>query len=277
MSRNLKDALAWGLLAAVSVVMVAAFALLLKDDGASFSDNSAFFGYLWVHPVYVGLVVLAVVLVSTGEPSRRARMVSAVAAGLLGLMLAMGLLTWISALASDNGDAIGFAGIPGAGKVVGTLIGLTFLFLTGLAGWFAVSVTKAHSASPAAHQPPAGWPGPYAGQHAAGQYGADPQAASQYTAAPYAAGQYAQQYAQYGYPYPAYGQYSGAPYQQPGQQAGQPGAPYYPQPAYGHPGYPPTAYWPAQQASPQQPPTERPPSAQAPQERPAPHEDQTST
>lgn len=257
-TRHIREVLAWGLLAAVGVILVCAFALLLKD-GASFSDKSAVFGYLWVHPVQVGLVVLAVALVGSADPSPRARVVAMAATGLLGLMLALGLLTWVSAVTSDNGESIGFAGIAGAGKVVGTLVGLAFLVLTALATWFAISVVRALPSGSAATQP-GGWGGQYGpAAYPPGQYPHSPYAPSQYAPSQYAQPHYAQpQYAppQYSQPppqagqgqypgaYPEYGQYSPEQYQRYYQdyqryaQHGQPGAQPYspPAPAQGEPG-----------------------------------------
>lgn len=295
-TRHIREVLAWGLLAAVGVILVCAFALLLKD-GASFSDKSAVFGYLWVHPVQVGLVVLAVALVGYADPSRRARLVAMVATGLLALMLALGLLTWVSAVTSDNGESIGFAGIAGAGKVVGTLVGLAFLVLTALATWFAVSVVRALPTGSGSAQPgvwagqygPAPYPpgqyaagqhpqpqyatGQYAGQYGAGQYSPPQPAGSQYGHPQYAqsqpaAGQYAQgQYGQGQYPaaYPEYGQYSPEQYQQYYQHYQQ-----YAQ--YGQPGAQPYSTPPPPQAPPSPPsgatardpgPRDRPPEEQA--------------
>ena len=231
-TRHIREVLAWGLLAAVGVIVVCAFALLLKD-GAAFSDKSAAFGYLWVHPVHVGLLVLAIALVGYAEPSPRARLIAMVAAGLLGLMLVLGLLTWISAVTSDNGESIGFAGIPGAGKVVGTLVGLAFLVLTALATWFAVSVVRALPSTSAAPQP-GGWAGQYGQAPYAGEQYPAPQQAAQYAQSQYPQPQYAQpQHAQYGQPQYGQAQYGQAQYGQPQYSQAQ-----YGQAQYGQGQYP---------------------------------------
>jgi hypothetical protein len=140
--RRHRDTIGFGLLAAVSLFSLCWLVLLLQG-GVSFGDKSVLFGYLWVHPVYVGLVVLAVVVVSSGEPSKRARTVVGLALGLLGLMLAFGVVTEVAALTGGGSAVFGFAGVVGAGKVVGALVVLGYLTVAGLAALFAFSVFRA--------------------------------------------------------------------------------------------------------------------------------------
>jgi hypothetical protein len=141
-ARRHRDTIGFGLLAAVSLLCVG-WLILILEGGVSFPDKSVLFGYLWVHPLYVGLVVLAVVVVSYGEPSKRARTVVTLALGLLAVMLAFGAVTGAAALAGGGYALLGFAGVIGAGKVVGALVVLGYLLVAGLAALFTLSVLRA--------------------------------------------------------------------------------------------------------------------------------------
>jgi hypothetical protein len=221
-TKKIREILAFGLLGVVAVLVVNYFALLFKTEQGpfgkgKFSTMSALELGRFVSPVLVGLVVLAVVLVThLGGVTKAARNITIAALVLLGVMILLGVVTWIAALTAKNldffmGDALG------QGKVTGSIVQLAYLALAGLAGFFTFTVLSALPApvKTSAAQP-AGWTGYDPSQFGQGQPGQPPA-----WAPPTDQPQWGQPAAQ-----PQWGQ----PGEQP--QWGQPPA----QPQYGQPG-----------------------------------------
>jgi hypothetical protein len=183
--RKSRELFAYVLLAVASLYLIGGLSLLLKDSvGLNFSDKAAAFGYLFGHPVVILSLVAAVALVvGFGEATRHARVVVLIALALAGLALLLALVTWLAGFGSnDVANPLG-GGVPGAGNIVGGLLGLAQLLLLGLTAWFAYSVFKAlpkaapqasawgqpgYGASPGYGQPAWGSPDSGYGQPATG-------------------------------------------------------------------------------------------------------------
>jgi hypothetical protein len=174
-TKKIREIVAFGLLGVVAVLVVNYFALLFKSETGplgkeTFSTMSALEQSRFVNPVLVGLVVLAVVLVThLGDLTKAARNITIAALALLGVMVLLGVITWIAALTAKNidffvGDALG------QGKVTGSIVQLAYLTLAGLAGFFIFTVLSALPApvrTDAAQ--PAGWSAYDPNQYAPGQ------------------------------------------------------------------------------------------------------------
>jgi hypothetical protein len=248
-TKKIREIVAFGLLGVVAVLVVNYFALLFKSETGplgkeTFSTMSALEQGSFVNPVLVGLVVLAVVLVThLGDVTKAARNITIAALALLGVMVLLGVITWIAALTAKNIDFF-VGGALGQGKVTGSIVQLAYLTLAGLAGFFTFTVLSALPAPvrTGAAQP-AGWSGYDPNQYAPGQApgavpptwaGQQPPGPGQSWAPPAEQQQWAQPTAQ-----PQWGQ----PGEQP--QWAQPAA----QPQWGQPGEQPQ--W-GQHAEPQQ-------------------------
>ncbi len=174
-TKKIREIVAFGLLGVVAVLVVNYFALLFKSEPGplgkeTFSTMSALEQGRFVSPVLVGLVVLAVVLVThLGDVTKAARNITIAALALLGVMVLLGVVTWIAALTAKNIDFF-VGGALGQGKVTGSIVQLAYLTLAGLAGFFTFTVL---SALPAAVRTdaaqPAGWSGYDPSQYAPGQ------------------------------------------------------------------------------------------------------------
>jgi hypothetical protein len=265
-----RELLAWVLVGA-SVVLggVAVSRLFLDGD---FTDKAYVFQDWFASPVLVGMLVVAVVLVThLGEPTPNGRVLTLVALVVLALLGVLALVTAGVALGADVADISNSNGLAvfhrGAGKWAAFVQQLGYLAVLGGAGFFIVTTYRALPApTPQTPAMPQGGP---AGQFGSfGQFGgfgaAAPDQGRQPSPTDYAARQqqgypqpdYAQQgYAQgyaagtpgqesygagQGYGQPAQGQHAG--YQQPypgqdyGQQAGYQQQPY-PGQEYGQPDY----------------------------------------
>jgi hypothetical protein len=237
-TKKIREIVAFGLLGVVSVLVVNYFALLFKSapgplGKGKFSTMSALEQGRFVSPVLVGLVVLAVVLVThLGDVTKAARNITIAALVLLGVMVLLGVITWIAALTAKNVDFF-VGGALGQGKVTGSIVQLAYLALAGLAGFFTFTVLSALPApvKTSAAQP-AGWAGYDPNQFGQGQPGQPPG-----VVAPTWAGQQPTDPGQSWAP-PAEQQQGAQPAQpqwgQPGEQPqwGQPGE----QPQWGQPG-----------------------------------------
>jgi hypothetical protein len=174
-TKKIREIVAFGLLGVVAVLVVNYFALLFKSEPGplgkeTFSTMSALEQGRFVDPVLVGLVVLAVVLVThLGDVTKSARNITIAALALLGVMVLLGVVTWIAALTANNIDFF-VGGALGQGKVTGSIVQLAYLTLAGLAGFFTFTVLSALPApvKTGAAQP-AGWSGYDPGQYAQGQ------------------------------------------------------------------------------------------------------------
>jgi hypothetical protein len=213
-TKKIREILAFGLLGVAAVLVVNSFALLFKTEQGpfgkgSFSTMSALEMSRFVSPVLVGMVVLAVIVVThLGGVTDNARNITISALVLLGVMMLLGLITWIAALTAENLDYFIGDGL-GQGKVTGSIAQLAYLALAGLAGLFTFTVL---SALPVPERTGAAQPGGWSGY--------DP--------------------SQFGQAQP--GQPAGAP-QWPGQQPGDPSQPWPPQAEQQQWAQPPQQQW----------------------------------
>jgi hypothetical protein len=252
-TKKIREILAFGLLGVVAVLVANYFALLFKTEQGpfgkgKFSTMSALELGRFVSPVLVGLVVLAVVLVThLGEVTKSARNITIAALVLLGVMILLGVVTWIAALTAKNldffmGDALG------QGKVTGSIVQLAYLSLAGLAGFFTLTVLSALPAPVKRAAQPAGWTSYDPNQFGQAQPGQAPTWAASADQPQWGQPAAPQQWGQQG-EQPQWGQ----PGEQP--QWGQPGEPQWgqapAQPQWGQPGEPPQ--WGQAPAQPQPP------------------------
>jgi hypothetical protein len=201
-----RELLAWVLVGA-GVVSAVVAVLLLVGDG-EFTAKAFAFQDRFVSPILVGMLVLAVLLVThVGEPTANARVLTLIALVTLVVMGLLGVVMWLSSLGVDStiSEAAG-----GFGRWSRFGQQLAYLAVLGGALLFVISSFKALPAPVAkpAYQGQQGQFG-YAGQQ---QYGGPPQ--------PYGAAGYGQQGPQ-GQP-GGHGPHDYAAATQPGQQ-GQPG------------------------------------------------------
>jgi hypothetical protein len=164
-TKKIREILAFGLLGVAAVLVVNSFALLFKTEQGpfgkgTFSTMSALEMSRFVSPVLVGMVVLAVIVVThLGGVTDNARNITISALVLLGVMMLLGLVTWIAALTAENLDYFIGDGL-GQGKVTGSIAQLAYLALAGLAGLFTFTVL---SALPVPERPGAAQPGGWSG------------------------------------------------------------------------------------------------------------------
>ena len=262
-TKKLRELLAFVLLGVVAALILVSLSLLFKDfgPGVEFSLKSALVQGDLVNPVYVLLLVAAVVMVThLGEPTPQARTITIGAMAILGVMALLGLLTWISSLSVDDGSAgmgqlWGFGGLEGAEKVGGSFAMIVLLALIGAAIYFCLTTFQALPSTPKQNQQwGAQQPGQWGGQMPPqqGAWGGQPQ--QQWDSQPGAP------QGQWGAQQPVQDQW-GQP--QPQQWDGESGAP---QGSWGQPQEAPQHQWdgesqPPQQASwgqPQEAPREQP-------------------
>jgi len=99
-ANKLREPVAALLLGATLVYLVVTFALLFKDSG-TYGDRAFLLQDRFVNPVWVVIVVLAALLVTTGERTPRARLIVLGVLAVLGLMALLGVISWVSGLAVD--------------------------------------------------------------------------------------------------------------------------------------------------------------------------------
>lgn len=172
-TRKYREPMAYGLIAVAVLVFIGSLSLLFKsgDDlggNVGFAEKSALFGTLFESALLVLSLVGAVILVTRlGEHSANARVVVLAALGIAGLDLLFALITFFAQFAADS-DVIGdrFAGVTGAGKAVGVILGLAQLLVPVIALGY---ICTAFQSLPA----PAAKPAPqWGGGPGFGSYGA---------------------------------------------------------------------------------------------------------
>ena len=173
--KKVRDIFAYGLLAVAVLYLISALSLLFKsedDVGLDFSGKAAVFSHLFAHPVLVFALLAAVALaVGFGGASKNARTVVLVALGIAGVALLLRLICWFSGFGADDSSFANeaFGGVLGAGKVVGSLLGLAELLLLGLAAWFAYTALQSLPKAAASTASSWGQPQGYGGQQGYGQ------------------------------------------------------------------------------------------------------------
>jgi len=148
-AKKLRDPLALGLLGATALYLIAVLSVLFNGDLAGkFANRAAMVQGDFVNPVFVIITVAAVLLVAAvGEPSPMARTIVPAALGVQAFMLLFGVITWFAGYGvdlPDNANAVldlgGFAGITGAGKIVGTFVMLSYLGILGIGAFLTFTI-----------------------------------------------------------------------------------------------------------------------------------------
>lgn len=135
-TKKLREPIALALLAATALYLITVLALFFKE-GLDFADKAFYLNDELTNPVWVLVVIAAVVLVArSDQPSAKARTITMVALGLLGAMLVLGLLTLLIGYGADTD----FAEV---GKLAGTFLTLARLLVVAAAAAFAYAVFKA--------------------------------------------------------------------------------------------------------------------------------------
>lgn len=146
-TQKLRDLVAYGLLAVAALYFLSGLSLLFKseqDSGLSFTGRAGVFGHVFTHPLLVLALFGAVALaVGFGERSKNARVILIAALAIAALSLLFGLITWLSGFGADEFYGLSYGGVPGAGKLVGILVGLANLLLLSLAAFFAFTALRA--------------------------------------------------------------------------------------------------------------------------------------
>ncbi|MEJ7706681.1 MAG: hypothetical protein WKF82_04945 [Nocardioidaceae bacterium] len=146
-TQKLRDLVAYGLLAVAALYFLSGLSLLFKseqDSGLSFTGRAGVFGHVFTHPLLVLALFGAVALaVGFGERSKNARVILIAALAIAALSLLFGLITWLSGFGADEFYGLSYGGVPGAGKLVGILLGLANLLLLSLAAFFAFTALRA--------------------------------------------------------------------------------------------------------------------------------------
>jgi hypothetical protein len=140
--KKLREPLAYALLAATALYVVTNIVQLLKSrDDLTFGDRSFVLQDALTNPVWVLVVLAALALVVADRPSPHARTIAMVALGLLGLMLLVGLVSWLASYGSEIGD------FPRDGDFTGqtahTFLSLARLLVLGAAAALAYTLWKA--------------------------------------------------------------------------------------------------------------------------------------
>ena len=97
-TKKYREVFAFLLLGIVSVLLLTHLVSMLSAsgfrEGLPFSDRALIEQAAFVDPVYVILIVAAVIITThLGEPSRHARAITMLGLGVLGVMAALGLMT----------------------------------------------------------------------------------------------------------------------------------------------------------------------------------------
>jgi hypothetical protein len=138
-TKKLRDPVAFALLAAVALYLIAVIAQLLNDDLGDFANRAFSLQDAFTSPVWVLVVLAAVALVASSDrPSPQARNVAMAALVLLGLMLALGLITWLVGYAADSDY-----NDEGFGKILHTIVSLARLLVVAAAAALAYYAYKA--------------------------------------------------------------------------------------------------------------------------------------
>ena len=266
-TKKLRELLAFVLLGVVTALVLVSLSLLFKDMGGpmggevDFSMKAALIQGDIVNPVYVVLLVTAVVLVThLGEPTAQARTITIGAMAVLGVMGLLGLLTWISSLSVEEAGQLGLlsdnGGLNGAEKIGGSFAMIVLLALIGIAIYFCLTTLQALPSTPKAGQQQWGaqpqqghWGGQVPPQ---GQWGGQPQQGHEQWAPQQNAGSWGQPQesapGQWG-AQPGQDQWGQPQQPEPQQWDGQTGAP---QGSWGQPQEAPPGQWDGQTAPPQQ-------------------------
>jgi hypothetical protein len=145
-TRKYRDILAFGLLGVAALVLLSGLSLLFKDSddlaGAGFAEKALVFGSVFSSLFILAPLVLSIVLVAAGEATRNAKVVVLVALGIGSVTALFAVITWFAGYGVDETGSFGFgfAGVTGAGKIVGTLLNLAFVGLIALTLLFIVAV-----------------------------------------------------------------------------------------------------------------------------------------
>ncbi|MEU5877306.1 hypothetical protein [Spirillospora sp. NPDC047279] len=243
--QRLREPAAWVLLASAGLQLLAGIIDLLSGGGFKYSALSEIANGTFTSVAVVGLLVIAVFLVTWQDPpTPQARTIVMGALAVLGGIALFTVIAWLAGMLAGGDDAAGLT-VSASTKFAAFLVGIAKLGVIGIGGWFIFTVFQSmQPARPKAPAPGGQVPGGYpdygyqqgqAGQQGQQQYGqqagydqqGQQQGQQQYGQPGYEQG--GQQYDQGGQ---QYGQQ--AAYDQQGQQQGQQ---QYGQQSYGQQGY----------------------------------------
>ena len=186
-AKKLRDPLALGLLGVTALYLIASLSVLFNGDLGEFSTRAVLTQGNFVNPVMVIITVAAALLVgSADDPTPMARIVVPGALGLQSVMVLFGVITWFAGYGVDtSGPAasmgqlatalVGFGGMAGAGKVVGTILMLGFLGFLGIGAFLTYTIFQGLPA-PVRPQQQQQWGGQqWAGQPQQQQWGGQQQ------------------------------------------------------------------------------------------------------
>jgi uncharacterized membrane protein YedE/YeeE len=224
--QRFREPAAWALIGAAGLQLLAGLVTLLFGEYKfTFRALSEAGGYgLFAGFTLAALVALAVLFVTVGgSPTPQAKTITMMGLGLLAGGLAFGLISVLAGMLAGTslGVSVGF-GV----KLSAFLVGISKLVVTGVAGYYVLTVYKALAPKPVA-QPGGLQPGyqAYGQQQYQQGYGQqyDPQQAQQQGQPGYDPQQYGQQQYQQGYGQQQYGQQPGyaQQYPAPGQGEGE--------------------------------------------------------
>jgi hypothetical protein len=192
-AKKLRDPLALGLLGVTALYLLASLSVLFNGDLGEFSTRAVLTQGNFVNPVMVIITVAAAMLVgSADDPTPMARIVVPGALGLQGLMVLFGVITWFAGYGVDTGGPaasmgqlatalVGFGGMAGAGKVVGTILMLGFLGFLGIGAFLTYTIYQGLPAPVRPQQQQQQWGGqqwggqPQQQQWGGQQWGGQPQ------------------------------------------------------------------------------------------------------
>ncbi|WP_192809515.1 hypothetical protein [Actinomadura rudentiformis] len=209
--QRLREPAAWVLVASAGLQLLAGIIGLLSGNSFKYNAFSEISGGTFTSVAVVGLLVLAVFLVTWQDPpTPQARTIVMGALGVLGGIALFTVISWLAGMLA-GGDGVNEVKISASAKLAAFLIGVAKLAVIGIGGWLVFTVFQGMQPARPKAAAPGQVPGPYP------DYG-------------YQQGQ--QQYGQQqGYEQQQYGQQAGYDQQQGyGQQQ-------YGQQAYGQQGY----------------------------------------
>ncbi|MFG2002400.1 hypothetical protein ACGFNU_24925 [Spirillospora sp. NPDC048911] len=225
--QRLREPAAWALVASAGLQLLAGIIGLLSGDSFKYNAFSEISGGTFTSVAVVGLLVLAVFLVTwIDPPTPQARTIVMGALGVLGGIALFTIIAWLAGMLA-GGDGPAEIKISASAKLAAFLMGVAKLAVIGIGGWFVFTVFQsmqpARPKAPAPGQVPGAYPDygyqqGQQGQPSQPQYGQQQGYGDQQQYGQQAGYDQQQGYGQQQYGQQAYGQQGG--YDQPQQGYG---------------------------------------------------------